>query len=121
MDEHNSILLSNVHPSDYVNPEPLEVYDLVVIGAGVAGLLSVIMTHGIGLKCALIEKNFMGFESKYFSILVVDVGFYFGRRRLSKYWLCPLKSPVSNLKGCEESERLWETWNSDPGGCGGGF
>ena len=60
MDDHNTTLVSNVHPEDYVNPEPLESYDLVVIGAGVAGLLSVIMTHGLGLTCCLIERHYMG-------------------------------------------------------------
>ena len=32
-DEFNTILDSNVHPPGYVNPEPIEEYDLVVIGA----------------------------------------------------------------------------------------
>ena len=35
-------------------------YDLVVIGAGVAGLLSVIMGNALGKKCVLIEKHYMG-------------------------------------------------------------
>ena len=32
MDEHNRNLLANVHPSDWVNPEPADRYNLVVIG-----------------------------------------------------------------------------------------
>jgi len=59
-DEHNIKLVSNVHPPDYVNPEPLEKYDIVVIGAGVAGLLSVIIAKGLGKTTCLIEKNYMG-------------------------------------------------------------
>ena len=43
MDEHNTKLVDGVHPPDYVNPAAADKYDLVVIGAGVAGLLSVIM------------------------------------------------------------------------------
>jgi hypothetical protein len=33
--------VKNVHPPDYVNAVPADEYDLVVIGSGVAGLLSV--------------------------------------------------------------------------------
>jgi len=60
MDEHNTKLVNNVHPPDYENPDPLEKYDLVVIGAGVTGLLSVIMGKALGKKCALIERHYMG-------------------------------------------------------------
>lgn len=60
MDEFNKTLLENVHPSDYVNPVPSEDYDLVVIGAGVAGLLSVITGKWLGKRCALIESSAMG-------------------------------------------------------------
>ena len=35
-------------------------YDLVVIGAGVAGLLSVIMAKALGKRCLMIEKHYMG-------------------------------------------------------------
>lgn len=41
-------------------PELKEKYDLVVIGAGVAGLLSVIVGKSLGKKCLLIEKHYMG-------------------------------------------------------------
>lgn len=59
--EHNVELMSNVHPSDYVNPSAPEVpYDLVVIGAGVSGLLSVIVGAWLGKRCALIERHAMG-------------------------------------------------------------
>ncbi len=34
MDAHNETLVSNVHPSDWINPEPASRYNLVVIGAG---------------------------------------------------------------------------------------
>jgi hypothetical protein len=37
----NIELVKNVHPPDYVNAVPADEYDLVVIGSGVAGLLSV--------------------------------------------------------------------------------
>jgi pyruvate/2-oxoglutarate dehydrogenase complex dihydrolipoamide dehydrogenase (E3) component len=61
-DDYNRELLANVHPSDWVNPTPVDCYDLVVIGAGTAGLVTAkgAAGLGIGLKVALIEKNLMG-------------------------------------------------------------
>lgn len=58
-DEHNSLLQSHVHPQDYSNPQSQD-YDVVVIGAGVSGLISVIIGAWLGKKCALIEKHAMG-------------------------------------------------------------
>jgi pyruvate/2-oxoglutarate dehydrogenase complex dihydrolipoamide dehydrogenase (E3) component len=59
-DEHNRKLLENVHPLDWTNPEPAKMYNLVVIGAGSAGLISAIATAGLGGKVALIERHLMG-------------------------------------------------------------
>ena len=62
MDEHNQKLVNNVHPPDWVNPQPQDTYDLVVIGAGTAGLVTAKGAGGLGLglKVALIEKHLMG-------------------------------------------------------------
>ncbi|MBI5246255.1 MAG: mercuric reductase [Elusimicrobia bacterium] len=60
MDEHNRKLLSNVHPPDWVNPEPSGRYNLVVIGGGTAGLVTAIGAAGLGAKVALIERHLMG-------------------------------------------------------------
>jgi pyruvate/2-oxoglutarate dehydrogenase complex dihydrolipoamide dehydrogenase (E3) component len=61
-DVHNQLLISYVHPSDWVNPQPAEQYDLVVIGAGTAGLVVAAGAAGLGLglKVALIERHLMG-------------------------------------------------------------
>lgn len=59
-DAHNQKLVSNVHPSDWKNPLPAPRYNLVVIGAGTAGLVTAIGAAGLGAKVALIEKHFMG-------------------------------------------------------------
>lgn len=62
MDEYNQQLLANVHPPDWANPTSADCYDLVVIGAGTAGLVTAkgAAGLGIGLKVALIEKYLMG-------------------------------------------------------------
>lgn len=59
-DEHNQKLLNHVHPSDWKNPEPEPLYNLVVVGAGTAGLISAIATASLGGKVALIERHLMG-------------------------------------------------------------
>ncbi|MEW6338550.1 MAG: mercuric reductase [Acidobacteriota bacterium] len=59
-DEHNLALLANVHPEDWVNPEPDGRYNLVVVGAGTAGLVSAAGAAGLGARVALVERNLMG-------------------------------------------------------------
>ena len=47
--KHNILLQSHIHPHDYQNPAAKEdAYDLVVIGAGVSGLISVIIGAWLG-------------------------------------------------------------------------
>ena len=62
VDSYNQTLIDRVHPMDWVNPIPQDNYDLVVIGAGTAGLVIAAGSAGlgIGLKIALVEKNYMG-------------------------------------------------------------
>ena len=45
---------------DWVNPEPAPRYNLVVIGAGTAGLVTAAGAAGLGAKVALIEKSLLG-------------------------------------------------------------
>jgi pyruvate/2-oxoglutarate dehydrogenase complex dihydrolipoamide dehydrogenase (E3) component len=59
-DQHNRALAANVHPPNWANPEPKPHYDLVVIGAGTAGLVSAAGAAGVGASVALIEKDLMG-------------------------------------------------------------
>jgi pyruvate/2-oxoglutarate dehydrogenase complex dihydrolipoamide dehydrogenase (E3) component len=62
MDDYNQTLVSQVHPPDWMNPDPQPLYDLVVIGAGTAGLVVAAGAAGlgVGLKIALIERYLMG-------------------------------------------------------------
>lgn len=59
-DEHNRTLRQNVHPGGWKNPEPASRYNLVVIGAGTAGLVAAAGAAGLGAKVALIERHLMG-------------------------------------------------------------
>ena len=59
-DPHNARLLSNVHPPDWTNPKPDGRYNLVVIGAGTAGLVCAAGAAGLGAKVALIERHLLG-------------------------------------------------------------
>ncbi|MHC4713234.1 MAG: mercuric reductase [Planctomycetota bacterium] len=60
MDDHNRALVANAHPSDWVNPEAEGRYNLVVIGAGTAGLVAAAGAAGLGAKVALVEKHLLG-------------------------------------------------------------
>ena len=59
-DTHDKQLIENCHPPRWVNPKPLGKYNLVVIGAGTAGLVSAAGAAGLGAKVALIERNLLG-------------------------------------------------------------
>jgi pyruvate/2-oxoglutarate dehydrogenase complex dihydrolipoamide dehydrogenase (E3) component len=59
-DSFNQELVAHVHPPDWVNPTPAPRYNLVVIGAGTAGLVTAAGAAGLGAKVALIEKQLMG-------------------------------------------------------------
>jgi len=59
-DEYNQTLVHNVHPPDWQNPEPAPRYNLVVIGAGTAGLVAAAGAAALGAKVALIEGHLLG-------------------------------------------------------------
>jgi hypothetical protein len=59
-DVQNQALVANVHPAEWINPTPGGRYNLVVIGAGTAGLVSAIGAAGLGAKVALVERDLMG-------------------------------------------------------------
>jgi pyruvate/2-oxoglutarate dehydrogenase complex dihydrolipoamide dehydrogenase (E3) component len=62
MDAYNTKLLDHVHPPDWQDPQVdvKDTYDLVVIGAGVGGLVSAAGAAGVGAKVAMIEAHMLG-------------------------------------------------------------
>jgi pyruvate/2-oxoglutarate dehydrogenase complex dihydrolipoamide dehydrogenase (E3) component/uncharacterized membrane protein YdjX (TVP38/TMEM64 family) len=59
-DEHNRALVAQVHPGGHVNPTPSGRYNLVVVGAGTAGLVSAAGAAGLGGRVALVERHLLG-------------------------------------------------------------
>jgi hypothetical protein len=65
LDEYNATLLNHVHPPQWQDPEPTNAdgsysYDMVVVGAGTAGLIAAAGSAGVGAKVALIEAHMLG-------------------------------------------------------------
>ena len=60
MDEFNRQLVDNVHPPTWINPTPTGRYNIVVVGAGTAGLVTAAVAAGLGAKAALVERHLMG-------------------------------------------------------------
>jgi pyruvate/2-oxoglutarate dehydrogenase complex dihydrolipoamide dehydrogenase (E3) component len=60
IDRYNEILVANVHPPGWENPNPPNRYNLVVVGAGTAGLVTAAGAAGLGARVALIEKHLLG-------------------------------------------------------------
>ena len=50
----------NIHPEGWRNPAPAVCYNLVVIGAGTAGLVAAHAAAALGAKVALIERHLLG-------------------------------------------------------------
>lgn len=59
-DAHNLRLVSNVHPDGWRNPEPARLYNLVVLGAGTAGLVTAVGAASLGARVALVEAHLLG-------------------------------------------------------------
>ncbi len=98
MDEHNRALVANAHPPDWVNPEPEGRYNLVVIGAGTAGLVAAAGAAGLGAKVALVEKYLLGGDC-------LNVG------------CVPSKSIISTSRLAAEISRAREYGIRAKGGC----
>lgn len=60
LESSNVELAKHVHPDGWVNPVPEGRYNLIVIGAGTAGLVTAIGAARFGAKVAMIERRLMG-------------------------------------------------------------
>ncbi len=60
--EFQKELLKVIFPSEWKNPKPASLYDLVVIGAGPGGMTAAVLAAAYHKKIALIEKEHMGGE-----------------------------------------------------------
>lgn len=58
------LFLERVRPDNWINPKPREIYDLVIIGAGPAGLVAADRARDLGHSVALIERNRLGGNSQ---------------------------------------------------------
>ena len=59
-DAHDRALIDNVRPPQWTNPRPAARYNLVVLGAGTAGLVCAAGAAGLGARVALVERDLMG-------------------------------------------------------------
>jgi pyruvate/2-oxoglutarate dehydrogenase complex dihydrolipoamide dehydrogenase (E3) component len=59
-DSADQELLSQVAPTDWQNPRPQSLYDMVVVGGGTAGLISAAIAAGLGARVAMIERELLG-------------------------------------------------------------
>src|SRR5947209_17787392 len=59
-DEFDRELVANTAPPNWRNPTPTGRYNLVVLGAGTAGLVSAAGAAGLGAKVALVEHHLLG-------------------------------------------------------------
>jgi pyruvate/2-oxoglutarate dehydrogenase complex dihydrolipoamide dehydrogenase (E3) component len=61
-DRHDRRLGELVAPSDWTNPTPRGRYNLVVVGAGTAGLVTAAAAAALGARVALVERAALGGE-----------------------------------------------------------
>src|SRR5437588_12917735 len=59
-DTHDKELLAHTFPAGWQNPRPEGRYNLVVLGAGTAGLVCAAGAAGLGARVALVEKHRLG-------------------------------------------------------------
>lgn len=59
-DVHNRALAQLTHPTGWLSPSPKGKYNLVIVGAGTAGLVAAAGAAGLGARVALIERHQTG-------------------------------------------------------------
>ncbi len=102
-DAHNQTLQSHVAPPEWKNPVPEGRYNLVVIGAGTAGLVTAAGAAGLGAKVALVERDLMGGDC-------LNVGCV-----PSKALIAAARSAAAVRNACEFGIDVPEGWKPDFG------
>ena len=59
-ESYNRALVENAHPPAWRNPDPRDRYNLVIMGAGPAGVLAARAAVPLGAKVAIIERDLVG-------------------------------------------------------------
>ena len=99
MDVFNEQLIQNVHPPNWINPTPTSRYNLVVIGAGTAGLVTSAVAAALGAKVALIERHLMGGDCLNVGCVPSK-----GVIRASRVWAAVKHSPHFGLTGPDDTK-----------------
>ena len=58
--KYDELLLSRVRPAGWKNPDAASCYNLVVLGAGSAGLVAAALTAELGGRVAIVERGLLG-------------------------------------------------------------
>ncbi|MCI0620179.1 MAG: hypothetical protein L0387_00635 [Acidobacteria bacterium] len=100
-DKDNAKLLSNVHLTHWKNPEPASRYNLVVIGAGTAGLVSTAAAAELGSRFRALPTGDCRKEARTAEgAASLSCGVWFGAPRSA--WRCPVRSSVRSAL-CREN------------------
>lgn len=75
------------------------VYNVVVIGAGTAGLVTSAGTAGLGGRVALIERNLMGDDCLNFGCVPFNLSNYFYGLTAVRFWSYVLASWIGMMPG----------------------
>lgn len=110
-DVHDDALRRLTAPPDWRNPEPAARYDLVVLGAGTAGLVSAAIAAGLGARVALIERELMGGDCLNYGCvpskaLLAAARAFAGARRLERFGGAALAPAPDFARVMERMRRL---------------
>jgi hypothetical protein len=125
-DAYDAKLLANTRPAGWRNPQPAPSYNLVVLGAGTAGLVTAAGAAALGAKVALVEKNLLGGDCLNFGCvpskaLLRTARFYTDLHRAPRFTgSAPMPSAADFGAAMERMRRLRPTSVATirPGGSG---